>query len=236
MDILAFVPGPMIPSNFLLQVIGTGVSGILVPKALQSDVWPGWRFGATALLNSLLTLSEMILEQTYVWVDGMCIIKSIYTFQGKKAKKCWLFLQSLAPTKIRCCPDDKVMIIMMVVMVMIMMMTSLWFEKRKTDSVLLGHYHFSQDTRYHIKVFTMKLRKKPKHSCPGLQSVVLRMEEVDQNFQVGKQLSSSGQWNSNQLVHLHHSCHSICRSTGYTAGTTFEIHKKYRVFPYSMPQ
>ncbi|TEA31781.1 hypothetical protein DBR06_SOUSAS14110023, partial [Sousa chinensis] len=97
----------------------------------------------------------------------------------------------------------------------------------KTDSVLLGHYHLSQDTRYHIKVFTMKLRKKPKHSCPGIQSVVVRMEEVDQNFQVGKQLSSSGQWNFNQLVHLHHSCHSIYRSTGYTAGTTFEIHKKY---------
>lgn len=135
MDILAFVLGPMIPSNFWLQVIGTGVSGILVPKALQSDVWLGWRFGATALLNSLLTLSEMILEQTYVWVDGMCIIKSIYTFQGKKAKKPWLFLQSLAPSKIRCCPDDKVMMIMlmimMVVMVMIMTMTTLWFAKRK---------------------------------------------------------------------------------------------------------
>lgn len=37
----------------------------------------------------------------------------------------------------------------------------------------------------------MKLRKTPKHSCPGIQSVVVRMEEVDQNFQVGKQLSSS---------------------------------------------
>ena len=50
----------------------------------------------------------------------------------------------------------------------------------------------------------MKLiRKKLKHSCPGIQFVVVQMEEVDQNFEVGKQLGSSGQWNFYQLVCLH---------------------------------
>ena len=55
------------PSDFLFQIFETDVAGVLVPKAQQSGVWPGWSVGTTALVSSLLTFSEMIFKK-FVWL------------------------------------------------------------------------------------------------------------------------------------------------------------------------
>lgn len=36
--------------EILELVLGPGTIGFLIPKALQSGVWPSWRFGTTVLI------------------------------------------------------------------------------------------------------------------------------------------------------------------------------------------
>ena len=68
------------PSDFLIQIFETDVTGVLVPKAQQSGVWPGWSVGTTALVSSLLTFSEMIFKKFVFFDKSFLFEKHFFQF------------------------------------------------------------------------------------------------------------------------------------------------------------
>uniref|UniRef100_A0AAY4DV29 F-box only protein 9 n=1 Tax=Denticeps clupeoides TaxID=299321 RepID=A0AAY4DV29_9TELE len=99
----------------------------------------------------------------------------------------------------------------------------------RLESVLFGHYRFSQDTDNQTKVYVVVAKRKEEKAEYQKSRFCRRnpVPEAEHSFHVGLQLSSGGRQRFNKLVWIHHSCHITYRSTGETVVTAFDVDKMY---------
>ncbi|XP_032876580.1 F-box only protein 9 isoform X3 [Amblyraja radiata] len=176
---------------------------------------------------------QMFLERPRVRFDGVYISKTTYVRQGEESLdgfyRAWHQVEYYR--YLRFFPGGQV----------IMLTTPedpqsivprLCCKTPRIDAVLFGHFRLSQETDNQTKVFVVLAKKKKEEKAPEYQKYRYYRRapasvEIDHNFHVGLQLTSSGRQRFNKLVWLHHSCLVIYKSSGETAVSTFDIDKMY---------
>uniref|UniRef100_A0AAY4DSA9 F-box only protein n=1 Tax=Denticeps clupeoides TaxID=299321 RepID=A0AAY4DSA9_9TELE len=173
---------------------------------------------------------EMFLEKPRVRFDGVYISKTSYIRQGEESLdgfyRAWHQVEYYR--YLRFFPDGQVM---MLTTPEDPLSTVPRLRSRSTrlESVLFGHYRFSQDTDNQTKVYVVVAKRKEEKAEYQKSRFCRRnpVPEAEHSFHVGLQLSSGGRQRFNKLVWIHHSCHITYRSTGETVVTAFDVDKMY---------
>lgn len=203
------------------------------PEIWRSACLKVWGRNCTKLVP-FKSWREMFLRRPHVRFDGVYISKTSYIRQGEESLdgfyRAWHQVEYYR--YLRFFTDGHV-IMLTTPEGPLSIVSRLRTRNTRMDSVLLGHFHLSQETDNQTKVFAVLCKKKEEKPTEFQRNRFCRWNpppEAEHIFHVGLHLSSGGRQGVSKLVWIHHSCHITYKLTGETVVTAFDLDRMYTPF------